>query len=82
MAEKLLEVPSGSPNAQAYRLLNSDDLRAKGIKFSRMHLYRLMKAGRFPKTIRVGDARNAWIEAEIDAYIAARIAERDAGKAA
>jgi prophage regulatory protein len=78
MAERSQEVSTDEQNAPAYRLLDADDLRAKGIKYSRMHLYRLMKAGRFPKTIRVGDNRNAWIEAEVDAYIATRIAERDA----
>jgi prophage regulatory protein len=60
------------------RLLDYDDLAAKGIRYSRCHLWRLIKAGRFPKPVKLGDgARNAWVEMEIDAFIKARIAERD-----
>jgi hypothetical protein len=36
-----------------------------------------MKAGKFPRAVKVGENRNAWIEAEIDAHIEAKIAERD-----
>jgi prophage regulatory protein len=62
-----------------YRLLDSDDLWAGGIRFSRQHLYRLIQAGRFPKPIKLGSGgRNAWIADEINAWIKARISERDA----
>jgi prophage regulatory protein len=40
----------------------------KGINFSRMHIDRLEKAGRFPKRVRVSVNTVAWIEHEIDAY--------------
>jgi prophage regulatory protein len=60
------------------RLLDYDDLAAKGIRYSRCHFWRLIKAGRFPKPVKLGDgARNVWIEMEIDAFIKDRIAERD-----
>lgn len=65
-----------------YRLLNRDDLRARGIPFSRVHIHRLEKLGRFPRSVAVGQNRRAWLEHEIDAFIAARIAERDAEEAA
>jgi len=61
-----------------HRLLDRDDLHARGVRFSRGHLHRLMKSGRFPRPVKVGENRNAWIESEVDAWIAARIAERDA----
>jgi prophage regulatory protein len=62
-----------------YRLLDRNDLRARGIKYSRPHLDRLMKAGKFPRHIKLGENRNAWLAHEIDAWIDSRIAERDAG---
>lgn len=43
---------------------------------SRATLYEMMAAGRFPKPLKVADRINCWPEAEIDAWIAARIAER------
>jgi len=63
------------------RLLDYDGLKAKGIPFCRPHLWRLVKAGQFPKPVKIGAARNAWPEAEIDQYIAEKIAERDAAAA-
>jgi prophage regulatory protein len=61
-----------------HRLLDNDDLWACGIKFSRQHLFRLIKAGKFPRPIKMGGGgRNTWIADEIDARIAARISERD-----
>jgi prophage regulatory protein len=40
-------------------------------------VYSEMAAGRFPRQVRVG-GRVGWLSTEIDQYIAARIAERDA----
>jgi prophage regulatory protein len=59
------------------RVLNYDDLKAKGVPYSKPHLWRLVKAGKFPAPIKWGAARNGWIEEEIDQLIAERIAERD-----
>lgn len=52
-------------------------LSGKGIPFSRMHIYRLMKSGEFPKTVPVGKNRVAWLESELDAWIESRVAQRD-----
>jgi prophage regulatory protein len=60
------------------RLLDRDELSQKGIKFSRGHLHRLIAAGVFPKPVKLGKNRNAWLENEIDAFIEAKVAERDA----
>jgi prophage regulatory protein len=62
-------------------LLNAADLKRKGITYTNVHLRQLEKEGRFPKRVKPSGSpigRSAWIEAEIDAYIAARVAERDA----
>jgi prophage regulatory protein len=60
-------------------LLEYSELRAKkGISFSKQHIWRLMKRGIFPRAIKPGLKENTWVEAEIDAYIEARMAARDA----
>jgi len=64
------------------RLIAFEDLApTKGVHYSKMHLLRLEKAGKFPKRIRLtGGQRYAWVESEIDEWIEARIAERDTGQ--
>ncbi|RVL05658.1 helix-turn-helix transcriptional regulator [Sinorhizobium meliloti] len=59
------------------KLVPFKGLHEKGITFSRMHIYRLMKAGKFPKSVPVGSSSIAWLESEIDAWIMERVAERD-----
>jgi prophage regulatory protein len=64
------------------RLLTYRELKAvKGVPFSRSELRRKEAKGTFPRHITLGDGLNptiAWIEAEIDAYIAARMEAREA----
>jgi prophage regulatory protein len=59
------------------RLISEDELRKKGIKYSRSQRARLTRAGKFPKPVKGVAKANAWVESEIDALIAARIAGRD-----
>jgi prophage regulatory protein len=61
------------------RLLTYRDLRkVKGIDYTRQHITRLEKVGKFPRRVRCGDgARVAWLEDEIDALIDQYVAERD-----
>lgn len=63
------------------RVLSFSQLRpVKGIPYSREHLRRLVKARRFPRPINLGhrsNARHAWLEEEIDQWLADRMAERD-----
>jgi prophage regulatory protein len=47
------------------RLLDRDGLKAKGIKYSKAHLWRLVKVGKFPAPIKIGEARSAWVEAVV-----------------
>lgn len=44
-------------------------------------LYEMINSGHFPKPIRLSANRVAWIEEEVDDWIAARMADRDAGGA-
>jgi prophage regulatory protein len=46
------------------------------IPFSDMHIWRLEKAGRFPRRIKMGDHRVGWALDEVLTWIEARKAER------
>jgi prophage regulatory protein len=63
------------------KLLDDKGLRDKGIKWTRQHRHRLIKAGKFPAPVKLGENTVAWVESEIDAYLEHCIAERDAAKA-
>ncbi|MGZ8417490.1 MAG: helix-turn-helix transcriptional regulator [Methyloceanibacter sp.] len=56
-------------------LLGWDDLQRKGIRLSKVSIYRKLKEGRFPKPAYVGRSP-VWVEAEIDEYIRDLIAAR------
>ena len=49
-----------------------------GIPYSPQHIQRLENAGRFPKRIRLGTNRVAWLLTEVEAWIDERVAQRDA----
>ena len=60
------------------KLLGITELASvKGISYSRPHLYRLIAAGDFPKPIKLGVHRIAFVESEIDDWIKTRVSERD-----
>jgi prophage regulatory protein len=48
----------------------------KGIPYTRAHLWRLEREGRFPRRVAIGENRIAWIESEIDAWLAEKAAQR------
>jgi prophage regulatory protein len=60
------------------RLIPYSALASKSICYSKPHLWRLERAGKFPKRVPTGPGRYAYVEAEIDAYIENKISERDA----
>ena len=64
------------------KILSLKDLRERGILYSRVHIGRLVQAGKFPTPIKVGQNRIGWVESEIDEWLNAKIAERDAKEAA
>jgi prophage regulatory protein len=45
---------------------------------SRSRIYADAQAGKFPKPINIGPRAIGWIQSEVDDWIAARIAEREA----
>lgn len=71
-----------NPNARAQDALTLQrlpDVKAR-CGLSRSEIYRRIAAGDFPKPIKLGERASAWAEHEVTAWIAARIAARDAGK--
>ena len=63
------------------RLLSYRDLLSRGIPYSKVHLWRLERDGRFPKRVPIGAKMHGWVEAEIDDFIGKKVRERD-GRAA
>jgi len=60
-------------------LLSYQDLKAKGVPYTLTHLNRLMKSGEFPQKVKLGtspNARNAWVDVEVNAWIESRMAQR------
>lgn len=51
----------------------------KRTSISRTHIWRLVIAGHFPSPVKIVGRRSGWVEAEVDAWIAERVAARDAG---
>jgi predicted DNA-binding transcriptional regulator AlpA len=58
------------------RLLDEDGLKAKGLDLHRTTIWRKVRTGEFPRPVMVGN-RHAWVEREIDEYIAGLVAKRD-----
>jgi predicted DNA-binding transcriptional regulator AlpA len=59
------------------RLLSREDLKKeKGIDYSASQLWRLIRVGKFPRQVKIGD-KNLWPEHEIDRFIKNLIAKRD-----
>ncbi len=63
------------------RLIRLAEVRSRtGLSGTR--IYEEIKAKRFPAQVSIGPNSVAWRESEVDAWIAARIAARDARSAA
>jgi len=60
------------------RFIRFSQLKEKGITFTRQHVGRLQKAGKFPRSVPLGENTKPFIEEEIDEYVASRVADRDA----
>lgn len=60
------------------RFLSYKELKCEGIPYCREHIWRMEQIGKFPRRVQLSAARIAWLKSEIDAWKAARIAERDA----
>lgn len=60
------------------KILSYDDLKARGINYSKVHLWRLERDKKFPKRVPLSESRHGWLETEIDGWLAERIAARPA----
>jgi prophage regulatory protein len=66
------------PTEPPVRLLTYREvIEAKRVPYTRRHIERLVDGKLFPAPVQVGPGRLAFIEAEIDAWIARRVAQRD-----
>jgi predicted DNA-binding transcriptional regulator AlpA len=72
----------GARGPPLHVILSHGDLKARGIRFSRQWIAKLVAAGKFPRPIQMGAATVGFIEAEVDEWIADRIRERDQAGAA
>lgn len=70
----LPELSTGTVDV-GHRILRRAEVEAK-TGFKRAHIYRLVKAGRFPKPVRLGVRAVGWDSAEIDQWIEDRLKER------
>jgi prophage regulatory protein len=52
------------------------------VALSRSEIYRRIASGDFPAQLKLGERASAWSATEVDSWIAARIAARDAKAAA
>jgi len=60
------------------KLVTKKELRiVYGVPYSFAHIARLEAAGQFPKRVRIGACRVAWLAEEVEAWIDERIAKRD-----
>ncbi len=55
-------------------------LRRKAVRektgYSDMHIYRLERAGKFPRRVQLGPNSVGWIESEVDEWIEERMRQR------
>ncbi|TIL43653.1 AlpA family phage regulatory protein [Mesorhizobium sp.] len=58
-------------------LIPLNRLSDKGITYSRNYIDRLIKEDRFPRPVFLSPRRRAFVETEIDAWIKARVDQRD-----
>src|SRR5271166_4703683 len=59
-------------------LIVQEGLKALGVDYSRSHLWRLEAEGRFPRRVKLGNGRVAWVRYEVDDYLCSLAAARSA----
>jgi predicted DNA-binding transcriptional regulator AlpA len=69
---------ASNDNVAPVKLLRYCDLNdTRGITYSRRHLRRLEDTRKFPKRVMIGPKTPAWIESEVDGYLAELMGCRD-----
>lgn len=58
------------------KFIRYQQLRERGIPWTRVHLNRLIKAGKFPAPVALGGNSIAWVESEVDEWAERRAAAR------
>lgn len=74
MASQSIASHSHNGAAVHTRLLRANEVRQR-VGLSHSTLWRLQRSGGFPVAIRISPGAVAWREADIEAWIAARVAE-------
>src|SRR5436853_1806194 len=60
------------------KLVSKKDLKiVYGVPYCFAHIARLEAAGQFPKRVRLGACRVAWVAEEVEGWIDERVANRD-----
>ena len=72
------EIPQAVRGGAGKRTLITLESVIERTSISRTRIYEAIRAGTFPRPVPVGARRRAWIESEIENWIDARVAERDA----
>ena len=57
------------------RIISQKELAIR-VPYSTVQIWRLEKAGTFPRRIKLGPNRVGWVEAEVDDWLGQRMAER------
>ncbi|MDC0361198.1 AlpA family phage regulatory protein [Alphaproteobacteria bacterium] len=60
---------------QPIRLLRLPEILCR-VPYSEAHIWRLERAGKFPRRAHLGANRVVWVEAEIDDWLSSKIKER------
>lgn len=68
--------PIASPESKPSRLVRLDEVIAR-VGVGKSAIYARIRAKTFPAPVPLGGGSVAWVEAELDAWIVARIEERD-----
>ena len=62
----------------SYKLLKAQAV-ADLTSISRSHLHRLARYGKFPKPIKIGENRSAWLESDVQEWISECLRKHHAG---
>jgi prophage regulatory protein len=65
------------PPNHGIKVLSYEDLKTRGIRFSRVWIAHLIRQNKFPRPINIGASHVGFVESEIQEWLAAKIRERD-----
>ena len=71
-------IPQANRGGAPKRTLITLKSVVKRTSISKTRIYEAIRRGTFPRPVPVGERRRAWIESEIEDWIDARVADRDA----